>query len=116
MSCQNPCAVSSYANLIRTLSELPTVGLLTLYRSFGRDRPEYGGEAAWIGGALERYHTHDPDQRLIAVVEGWDHDQAAIDAQISQALAAGAAGFLVARKRLDQTWKVKPLLPPGRKI
>ena len=116
MSCRNPCAARFYGRLIDDLHVLPRVGLLALYRTFGRDVPEYGPEGAWVGGIVERYRDRDPAQRLVTVLEGWDVTPEQVAAQVDQALAAGASGFVIVTRPLDQTWRVKPLRPKGKRI
>jgi hypothetical protein len=116
MSCRNPCAVDSYRRLIEQLSPLPRVGLLTLYQTFGRNVPEYGPEAAWIGCVIERYHGHDPSQTVIAILEGWDVTAEQVEAQVTQAVAGGAGGFVIVKPPIDQTWRVKPAQAKGKRI
>ncbi|MCH7760194.1 hypothetical protein IIA15_02155 [candidate division TA06 bacterium] len=104
--CVHPDGVDTYPKLIRTLGSLKKVGLLSLYKVFERDDPAYGPEAAWTGAILERYHSVDPDQKVISILQGWEVTEKEIEAQIEQVLSHGASGYIVAGEEIDQSWTV----------
>jgi hypothetical protein len=59
-----------------------------------------------IGGLAKRPHSGDAaPEDVIAIVQGWDVDDAAIRAQEIAATSAGARGVIVAIARLDQSWE-----------
>ncbi|GEM_PF-653863 len=59
--------------------------------AFERMPPERGGRAV-------------SSDRLIAVLQGWDSGAATIQADVEEALAAGAAGYLLALTPIEQSW------------
>jgi hypothetical protein len=109
--CLHPCSLDYYPGLLRSLAGPRPIGLLTLYKTLKRDRPEYGGEAAWIGASVERVHQYAPDQRVLTVLEGWNATEAQRRAQIAQARAGGASGYVMALSAVDQSWSAKPVQP-----
>ncbi len=95
-------------------AEADMIGALLLYKEFGQDGPQYKDRAGWISHALKHGFEEQPAKnggaeirasRLIAVLQGWQVSNAEIEAQISQARAAGAAGYIVALARIDQSWQ-----------
>jgi hypothetical protein len=46
---------------------------------------------------------------MIAVLQGWDLSEEEIWAQIDQACAAGAAGYIVVLAKIDQSWQPQML-------
>lgn len=98
--------------LMPVAAEVDQIAVLLLYREFQRDLPIYGKEAGWIEHALQSFQEMPPRRggksiagsRLIAVLQGWDVTADEIEAQIARAKAAGAAGYVVARSRIDQGW------------
>lgn len=111
--CSNPCGMEYYPGLLRAMAGSKPVGLMTLYKTLRRDRPEYGGEAAWVGAAVGRVQQYAPEQPVIAVLEGWNTTKAQRDAQVRSATKAGA-GYLLAMKEIDQSWKtVAPVRTGG---
>lgn len=89
------------------------VGVLLPFDAFERELPRYGNKAGWVRFALESFQKMPPRrggnavpaQRLIAVLQGWDVSQAAIEAQQKQTNRAGAAGYIVSRTKIDQSWR-----------
>ena len=95
-------------------AEADMIGALLLYKEFGQDGPQYKDRAGWISHALKHGFEEQPAKnggaeirasRLIAVLQGWQVSNAEIEAQISQVCAAGAAGYIVALARIDQSWQ-----------
>ncbi len=106
MLCSHPDGLETYPTLIKTLSPLKAVGILSLYKVFDRDDPAYGCQAAWVGAILDRYRLYDRDQRLISVIQGWDVTEDELKSQIQQALDHTAFGYIVAGVEIDQSWIV----------
>lgn len=111
------------AQLMPVAAESDTVAALLPYREFQRDLPRYGTEAGWIKEALESFSTMParykatgvPAQRLVAVLQGWDVTPEQVAAQIAQAKAAGAAGYVVSQMKLNQDWepRILKVMPTG---
>ena len=101
------------AQLMPVAAEAETVAALLPYRAFQRDVPLYGPEAGWIRHALQSFSTMParynaagvPAQRLVAVLQGWDVTPEQVAAQIAQAEAAGAAGYVVSHMKINQEWE-----------
>jgi hypothetical protein len=97
--------------LTPVVRDAPRLGALLLHREFQRDGPPYAADAGWIGEALSLFQEMPPKRggravparRLIAVLEGWNDDEN-VQAQIAQCEAAGAAGYVVALVKIDQSW------------
>jgi hypothetical protein len=91
----------------------PTMGVLATYKQLLRDLPAYGSTAAWVGEAVRSFQsmpvkngaTAIPQNRLLAVVQGWDVTGDELAAQIDQATGAGAKGVLIAREPVAQSWE-----------
>ena len=56
---------------------------------------------------MPRRHASQPvvANRLICVLQGWDVTPAEVKAQKEQAVAAGAAGYIVSKAKIDQQWQ-----------
>jgi hypothetical protein len=82
--------------------------LLALHREFQRDRPEYGGPAAWVGRVAEYSEKHGgkmPPDRLWLVVQAYDTPSEEVAAARAAAVKAGVGAVVVARARLDQSYE-----------
>ena len=111
------------AQLRPVAAEAETVAALLPYRAFQRDLPLYGPEAGWIRHALQSFSTMParynaagvPAQRLVAVLQGWDVTPEQVAAQIAQAKAAGAAGYVVSHMKINQDWepRILKVMPTG---
>jgi hypothetical protein len=108
--CARPCALEYFPGLAKALEGQSRVGLLALYKLFGRDRPLYGEIAGWVRGVVEHYLRLAPKTNLIAVLQGWDVTAAEREAQVRQAITGGARGILMAEMPIEQSWK--PTEPP----
>jgi hypothetical protein len=94
----------------------PRIGVLCFYKAFRRDLPRYGAMAAWVEFALRTFQEMPPQRqgqaiqsnRLLAVVQGWDVDDAERQSQIRFAMQAGAAGYLIAEIPVEQNWEPRP--------
>jgi hypothetical protein len=101
------------AQLSPLAEEVDRVGVLLAYRDFERDLPRYGPEGGWIKEAIRSFETEPvrfgadgvPPNRLIAVVQGWDVMDEEIAAQIKMARESGAAGYVVSRVKIEQSWE-----------
>ena len=102
----------------RQLTPLATqnenLGALLLYKEFRQDGPHYKGQAGWIGHALKHGFIEQQAKnagaqvstsRIFAVLQGWGVSDEEVQAQIDQACTAGAAGYVVALARIDQSWQ-----------
>jgi hypothetical protein len=108
-----------YSRQLKPLAaEANTLGALLLYKEFRQDGPQYKERAGWIGHALRHGFgdqpakngvTKVPTSRLISVLQGWDVNDEEVQAQIDQACAAGAAGYVVALAQIDQSWQPRML-------
>ena len=95
----------------------PRIGVQCFYKVFERDLPRYGGRAGWIQFALRSFQEMPPQRggraipanRLIAVVQGWDVDDAEQQSQIKFAAQAGATGYLIAKFPIAQGWEPRPI-------
>jgi hypothetical protein len=96
------------------VAEANMMGALLLYKEFGQNGPPYKDRAGWISHALKHGFVEQPAKhggatvaasRLIAVLQGWNVSDAEIQAQIDQVRVAGAAGYIVALSRIDQSWQ-----------
>ena len=92
------------------------IAVLALYKEFQRDTPRYGSDtASWVEFAISTFEsippqhhgTAIPSSRVIAVLQGWDVTEEEVDAQRRAATKSGASGYVVARKKLDQSWTPK---------
>ena len=89
------------------------IAVLMPFRMFERDSPRYGEAGAWIGHALKMFQSMPVKQnskpiephRLIAIVQGWDVSEADIAAQKHHAEVTGAAGTIIVRTPINQSWK-----------
>ena len=110
---QGICWKAFTQQLMPVMEQTEQLGVLLPYKLFERDLPVYGGEAAWITHALRLFETMPPVRggkvvpvsKLIAVLQGWDVSPNQIQAQIQHATNAGAAGFVVAFDKIDQSWQ-----------
>ncbi len=115
VDCYKGICWKAYSRQLKSLAaEADTVGVLLLYKEFGQDGPHFKHPAGWICHALNHGFAKQPENndgthveasRLIAVLQGWDVNDAEIQAQIDQARSAGTAGFIVARAKIDQSWQ-----------
>lgn len=120
---QGACWREWTAQLTPLAAEAETIAALLPYRAFQRDLPRYGTEAGWIKEALEAFSAMPsrdkakgvPPHRLVAVLQGWDVTPEQVAAQIAQAKAAGAAGYVVSRMKLNQDWepRILKVMPKG---
>ena len=104
----------AYSQQLTPLAEQSKqLGVLLPFRAFQRDLPQYGEKAGWIRHALDSFQTMPPRHggksiaanRLICVLQGWDVSTAEVEAQKKQASEAGAAGYIVSRAKIDQSWR-----------
>jgi hypothetical protein len=92
-----------------------TLAVLLPYRALERGLPRYGSGAGWIKYALDSFRQMPPRRdgqaipadRLIAVLQGWGVSMDEQRAQIRQSEKAGAAGYLLALTKIDQSWRPK---------
>ena len=92
------------------------IAVLTLYKEFQRDLPQYGAEpGSWVEVALGSFQTMPPRHagkaigasRLIAVLQGWDVTESEIESQRRVATGAGVHGYVVIYDKMDQSWTPK---------
>jgi len=99
--------------LMPVARESKTLGVLALYRAFGRDEPRYGPVAGWVRHALASFAEMPPKRkgeaipasRLLAVLQGWDVTPEQREAQIRRAREAGALGYVMAEMKIEQGWE-----------
>jgi len=98
--------------LLPLAEQSQTIGALLLYKEFGQDGTAYSQPAGWVGHALRGFQSMPPanggkavePQRLLAVLQGWNVSPEELRSQQAQAEAAGAAGWVVALAKIDQSW------------
>jgi hypothetical protein len=115
VACYRGICWKAYTRQLTPLArEADTLGALLLYKEFSQDGPHYQQPAGWISHALKHGFADQPanhgatpiaPSRLVAVLQGWDVTEAEIQAQIDQARSAGAAGWIVALAKIDQSWQ-----------
>jgi hypothetical protein len=103
----------AYTRQLAPLAEQSTlIGALVLYKEFGQDTAAYPRPAGWTAHALRGFRTIPPDnggkavqpQRLVAVLQGWNVSADELAAQKKHVESVGAAGFVVALAKIDQSW------------
>lgn len=106
----------AYTKQLGPLAEgSPQIGVLLLYREFGQDTPAYVQPAGWVRHALAGFRTMPPKhggkaigpERLIAVLQGTGVTERQLADQIARSQEGGAAGYLVAFAKIDQSWTPK---------
>jgi hypothetical protein len=110
------------AQLTPLAAQSPRLAVLLPYRAFGRDLPQYGQAAGWVSRSLAsfqempaRYKADGVDTgRLIAVVQGWNVSGEQLQAQVSRATEAGAAGIVVSLAEIEQGWEPKLFKLPSK--
>jgi hypothetical protein len=117
VSCYRGICWKAYTRQLEPLAEQnETLGALLLYKEFGQDGPHYRQKAGWISHAIQHGFADQPAKqkspaikasRIVAVLQGWDVTSSEVTAQIEQAQAAGAAGYIVAFAKIDQAWSPK---------
>jgi hypothetical protein len=90
--------------------------LLALHREFHRDRPEYGGPAAWVGRTADYCQKQKgaatvSSDRLWIVVQGYDVPAEETIAACKAAVQTGAGAIIIARARLDQSYEPRIFRP-----
>jgi hypothetical protein len=98
-------------------SESKELGVLLLYRELKRDVPRFGKSAEWISQALSYFKTmpekHNTEpvamNQVVAILQGWDVTDDEVQAQIDYTRKAGVTGYVLARKKIDQSWEPKML-------
>lgn len=101
----------------------PTIGVLATYKILQRDLPRYGSTAGWVGEAVRSFQSMPPHRggtavpaaRLVAVVQGWNVSARELAAQIDQARQAAAAGIVIVREPLEQSWTPRLIPSPPRR-
>lgn len=101
--------------LMPVADEAPLIGALLLYKEFGQDSPTYAAAAGWVSHAVAGF-TQMPAKnggraieagRLITVLQGYDVTPQEVEAQLARSRDSGAAGYIVALSKLDQSWQPK---------
>lgn len=108
------------AQLMPLAEQCETLAALVPYRAFQRDLPRYGPTAGWVTHALSSFVEMPPRRqgrpismnRVVAVLQGWDVTAAQVQAQIQRSREAGAAGHVVARMKIDQSWEPRIVKTP----
>ena len=113
VGCYKGICWKAYTRQLGPLSDQsPTLAALLLYKEFGQDTKVYDESAGWVGHALRGFRTMPAKhggrgvepQRVLAVLQGYDVSPAELSAQMKQMESAGAAGYVVAFARIDQSW------------
>jgi len=89
------------------------VALLAIHKELGRDGPEYGGAAGWVGQAVDYLDEtlpmnggkKLPRERLWLVVQGYDLPADDVAAARQAAAKTGAGAVFVAQTRIDQSYE-----------
>ncbi|MSR56472.1 MAG: hypothetical protein EXS05_02225 [Planctomycetaceae bacterium] len=121
VSCFKGICWKAYCRQLQHLDEQsPTIGALLLYKEFGQDTKNFPQPAGWVSHALRGFQTMPPQNsgkaiaasRLLAVLQGWDVSPDELAAQQKQVQSVGAAGWVVAFARIDQSWT--PRIVPAK--
>jgi hypothetical protein len=113
VGCYRGICWKAYSRQLKHVAEESgRLGALLLYKEFGQDTKSYPQQAGWVSHALLSFQTMPPKnggqaiepQRLLAVLQGWDVSSEELAAQKQQAEAAGAAGWVAAFVKIDQSW------------
>lgn len=121
VGCYQGICWKAYCRQLQPVAEQsPRIGALLLYKEFGQDTKHYPERAGWISHALLGFQTMPPRNkgtaiaasRLVAVLQGWDISAEELAGQRKQAETAGAAGWVVAFAKIDQSWS--PRIVPVR--
>jgi len=99
-----------------------TVAILALHRELGRDLPEYGQAAGWVGRAVDYLDRTLPNnggqamarERLWLVVQGYGVPKAEEKAARRTGAKTGAGTVVVARTPIDQSYE--PRNVPVKKL
>jgi hypothetical protein len=99
--------------LMPVAKQCEQIGALLPYRAFDRDDRRYGPPAGWVTHALQSFETMPPRRRgeavpvrrVIAVLQGWDVTPEQQQAQIERCREAGAAGYVLSKVKIDQSWE-----------
>lgn len=89
------------------------IALLATHKELGRDGPEYGAAAGWVGQAVDYLDETPPlhggkklpHERLWLVVQGYDLPAEDVAAARQAAAQTGAGAVFVAQTRLDQSYE-----------
>ena len=114
------CWKASCRQLRPLAEQSATLGVLLLYKEFGQDTKHYAESAGWVSHALRSFQSMPPKnngkavepQRLLAILQGWDVSAEELAAQRKQVESVGAAGWVVAFAKIEQSWK--PQIHPVR--
>ena len=101
------------AQLMPVASRFNALGVLLLYRSFGRDLPRYGSSGGWVKHALNSFVEMPPKcqgtavaiKNLVPILQGWDVTLGEQQAQIRQSQQAGTGSYVMAVSKIDQGWE-----------
>jgi hypothetical protein len=107
------CWKAYVRQLTPVLQQSKRLGVLLPLREFQRELPVFPTQAGWIRQALDSFEKLLPRRgggkvevdRLIPIVQGWDIEEALIDAQLARAQEAGTENYVVARMKIEQGWK-----------
>ncbi len=114
MGCYRGKCWTEYARQLQPLArQARRIGVLLTYRELQRDLSQFPRPAGWVKASLGAFQELPPDRqvqvlpanRLLAVVQGWDVTDEQLAAQIERALESGVGGYLVARAKIDQSWR-----------
>jgi len=101
------------AQLQAVAKQVESIGVLLPFRDFPGKESRSGADAEWQETALKSFTEvlpkRDgeaiPENRLISILQGWDMTPNQVQAQIQRNEAAGVAGLVVARSRIEQGWE-----------
>ncbi len=111
----------AFAQQMDPLAEAaPVIGASCLFREHDRDLPRYGESGSWPAFSIRSFEDMPParggkavpPQRIIALIQGWDVSPEEIARQQSSVAESGAAGYLLSRVRIDQSWEPKTIRMP----
>jgi hypothetical protein len=109
------------AQLLPIANVAEQIGVLLPFRDFEPPLSRSGANAEWQKYALrsfteilpQREGRAIPQNRLIAVLQGWDVTSEQEQIQIRHALEAGTGGYILARTKIDQSWEPKLMSVSG---
>ncbi len=114
VGCFNGACWKEYnAQLIPVAKLCEQIGVLLPYQDFPGELSRSGPNAQWQKYALnsftailpKRGGSPIPQNRLIAILQGWDVSPEQRQTQIRQSEETGTAGYILALTKIDQSWE-----------
>jgi hypothetical protein len=121
---ENVCWKEYVAQLVPVAGKATHLGVLLPFNDFEPSLSRSGSNGEWQQTALKSFTDvlpskgapAIPQDRLIAVLQGWDLKEQQVQTQVQRARQSGAYGDIVALTRIDQSWEPRVIsVPPASK-